>query len=166
MAFKRDKQMGDTGEALAYEWLAARELVACVEDVSKDPHYQKKDIDFIVNLTTGNQLKVDVKYDTRIDQTGHVFIELISNNTRWSPGNFLYSEADLFLYIFAKSEQVLILPLKETRDYVYSRCEGYKIGRCPNYGYGGKLLYSSLGRLVRYKELLENIESTALVPLH
>ena len=165
MAFKRDKQFGDKGEALMKEWLEKRELTERIEDVSDDPYYQKKDIDFLVYQKTGEIIKVDVKYDTLIDKTGNVFIELISNDKKKTPGNFIYSEADLFLYVFAKSKRVLIIPLKEAREYIYKNLKKFKSASCPNYGYNGEILYHSKGRLVKYTELLENVKYADLLPI-
>ncbi|NMA74530.1 MAG: hypothetical protein GX963_10305 [Bacteroidales bacterium] len=165
MAYKRDKQFGDKGEALMKEWLEKRELTERIEDVSDDPYYQKKDIDFLVYQKTGKTMKVDVKYDTLIDKTGNVFIELISNDKKKTPGNFIYSKADLFLYVFAKSKRVLIIPLKEAREYIYKNLKKFKSVSVPNYDYNGKILYHSKGRLVKYTELLENVDYTDLLPL-
>ena len=164
MAYKRDKKLGDEGEKLVLNWLREKEGVTNIRDVSKDPQYQKKDID-ILFTENGSEKQIDVKCDTMVDKTGNVFMEIISNNKKYTPGNFIYSEAQYFYYVFSETKRLLVLPLKETRDYVFKHSESFKIGRCNNYGYNGEVLYTSLGRLVPYNKILSNLPGAYLLPI-
>ena len=54
-----------------------------VEDVSGNPEYWPQDIDFIITSpTTGNVKTFEVKYDSKINKTGNLYLELTSKNSK------------------------------------------------------------------------------------
>ena len=72
---------GKQGERLFRDTMAARGYE--VVDVSGNPEYWYKDIDFIITSpTTGNTKTFEVKWDTRINTTGNLYLERTSNFTR------------------------------------------------------------------------------------
>lgn len=105
------------GEKLAKDIMEARGWE--VTDVSDNPEYWKKDIDFIVrNPENGHVITMEVKWDSRISKTGNLFLETYSNGGR---GWFEYCEADYLAYGDAASRCFYILPLLELRELVASK---------------------------------------------
>ena len=108
-------------------WKAGEELFSSimtergysVQDVSGEPQFWKKDIDFIVTSpTTGAVKSFEVKWDSRINKTGNLFLETYSNGGK---GWFEYCEADYLVYGDAKARCFYILPLLELRELVASK---------------------------------------------
>lgn len=90
-----------------------------VEDVSGEPQFWKKDIDFMITSpTTGDTKAFEVKWDSRIGKTGNLFLETYSNGGK---GWFEYCEADYIAYGDARSRRFYILPLLELRELVASK---------------------------------------------
>jgi hypothetical protein len=53
-----------------------------VEDVSSNPDYWGKDIDFLITSPTSGLTKsFEVKYDTRINRTGNLYLEFVNKNS-------------------------------------------------------------------------------------
>ena len=62
-----------------------------VNDVSKDEYYFDKDIDFfIINPTTGNSRSFEVKWDSRINSTGNLFLEIANPRSKQWGGDGWY----------------------------------------------------------------------------
>jgi hypothetical protein len=54
-----------------------------VEDVSGNPEYWDKDIDFIITSSaTGLTKTFEVKWDTRINRTNNLYLELTNINSK------------------------------------------------------------------------------------
>lgn len=69
-----------------------------VIDVSDNPEYQKKDIDFLLSNGYSN-ISVEVKSDTRLFETGNIAIELaMYRKTGYYPGWYHYCDADIICY--------------------------------------------------------------------
>ena len=70
-----------------------------VEDLTGNPAYFDKDIDFLViNPETGNRRAYEVKSDSRISQTGNLFIETWNRNSPKQNGWYKFCEADYIAY--------------------------------------------------------------------
>jgi hypothetical protein len=58
-----------------------------VVDVSNNPDYWYKDIDFILTSPTSGLTKTfEVKWDSRINRTGNLFLEISSINSKGGKG--------------------------------------------------------------------------------
>jgi hypothetical protein len=58
-----------------------------VEDVTNNPCYWNKDIDFIITSpTTGDVKTFEVKWDSKINKTGNLFLELLSARSEGGNG--------------------------------------------------------------------------------
>ena len=86
-----------------------------VEDVSKNSEYWYKDIDFIITSPSGNTRTFEVKWDTRINQTGNLYLETANKNSKGGCGWFSFCQADFLAYGDAKSKVFYIIPMAELR---------------------------------------------------
>ena len=90
-----------------------------VEDVSNNPAYWSKDIDFIVTSpTTGLTKTFEVKWDSRINQTGNLYLELLSAYSEGGLGWFEFCKADYIAYGDAVTSTFYIIPLLELKQRV------------------------------------------------
>jgi hypothetical protein len=91
-----------------------------VEDVTNNPSYWSKDIDFIVTSpTTGLTKTFEVKYDAKINKTGNLYLELASAFNGGS-GWYEICKADYLAYGDATTNTFYIIPLQELREKVKS----------------------------------------------
>ena len=102
-----------------------------VEDVSGNPEYWYKDIDFIITSPTTGEVKTfEVKWDGRINDTGNLYLERTSTHSKGGKGWFEFCEADYLAYGDAVSGQFYIIPMKDLRQaadnlpYRHAQC-GY-----------------------------------------
>ena len=108
---------GKIGEQLFQQMMESRGYV--VKDVSFSSDYWSKDIDFIVTSpTTGAVQAFEVKWDSRISQTGNLFLELTNIYSKGGKGWFKFCEADYLAYGDAVSRLFYIIPMKELRARV------------------------------------------------
>lgn len=99
-----------------------------VKDVSGEPQFWKKDIDFVITSPTSGETKTfEVKWDSRINKTGNLFLETYSNGGK---GWFEYCEADYLVYGDACARRFYIFPLLELRERVASK--RFEVAFCGN----------------------------------
>ena len=102
------------GEALFKERMLA--LGYGLEDVSGNPDYWQRDIDFIATSPhTGLTKTFEVKWDSRINSTGNLYLELTNVNSKGGRGWFEFCEADYLAYADARAMVFYIIPLAELR---------------------------------------------------
>lgn len=90
-----------------------------VNDVSSDPEYWEKDIDFFcINPSTEAARAFEVKWDTRIHQTGNLYLELSNVHSKGGKGWFSFTQADFLAYGDAASKVFYIIPMAELRERV------------------------------------------------
>lgn len=110
--FNQQLKKGKVGELLVLNHL--QKQGAQVEDVTNNPAYFEKDIDFITN-----DFSLDVKYDTCFTYTGNLFIEYeLAYESGSKPGWIKYCEADFIYYVDAATHTCLIFKTEEMREYV------------------------------------------------
>ena len=116
-----------------------------VQDVSNNPDYWYKDIDFIVTSpTTGAVKTFEVKWDSRINATGNLFLELTNVHSKGGKGWFNFCEADYLAYGDAIANCFYIIPIAALREKIK--------GLAPRYAYCGA---DSKGLLVSLKDIQE-----------
>lgn len=106
------------------EWLFSYRMQQqghTVEDVSKDPEYWVKDIDFFVtSATSGNTKSFEVKFDNRIYDTNNLYLELTNvHSKQWNgQGWWKHCEADFLAYGDARRNIFYVIPMRELRQRV------------------------------------------------
>lgn len=135
---------GKRGEKLFAERMSAKGYI--VEDVSDNPSFWNKDIDFIIESPyTGTVKTMEVKYDSRINRTGNLYLELTNIHSQGGKGWYKFCEADVLAYGDAQTDIFYMIPVEKLRE-VTNQCY-YPIGSCD----GGE----STGLLVPLKDLEE-----------
>lgn len=108
---------GKQGELLFRERMT--ELNYSVQDVSGNPAYWDKDIDFLVTSpTTGAVKSFEVKWDSRINSTNNLYLELTNIHSKGGRGWFKFCEADYLAYGDAAAGFFYIIPLAALKERV------------------------------------------------
>lgn len=68
-----------------------------INDIHECNEYFKDDIDFSIKKDSLN-LNVELKVDSKMNKTGNLFLEIISNEQFSTPWSFLKCKAEIFLY--------------------------------------------------------------------
>ena len=135
------RALGKQGERTFRAQMEARGYK--VEDVSDNSNFWDKDIDFIVTSpTTGAVKSFEVKWDTRINSTGNLYLEMVSIYSKGGKGWFEFCEADYVAYGDSHTETFYIIPLASLKQRVKELPE--RIGNCS---------YESAGYLVSLKDI-------------
>ena len=108
---------GQQGEAEIRNYLLSRGNVAQVIDVSDNPAYQEKDIDFLVYQTSGALTKTELKTDT---YDKNFFYETLSNIERGTPGCMEKTEADCLCYYYVNLDTLYVIDLPALRKWFHS----------------------------------------------
>ena len=121
-----------------------------VEDVSNNSDYWNKDIDFIVTSpTTGAVKTFEVKWDSKLNKTGNLYLELVNVNSKGGCGWFEFCQADYLAYGDATTQTFYIIPLLELREKVQHMPK--RLAQCGNDSIGQLVALSSLKNI--YKTL-------------
>ena len=100
-----------------------------VQDVSAEPEYWEKDIDFIITSpTTGLTKTFEVKYDYCINYTGNLYIELTNIYSKGGKGWFQFCQADLLAYGDAHNNIFYIIDMEQLRKHLFFN--QYKVTGC------------------------------------
>ena len=156
--------MGAADRAVQYarDWLLATEPGSRVHDVQEDPRFQHRGVDLLWELPSGEVRGIEVKGD-RQPRRRRYFFELVSNLERDTPGCFLYSGADLMLYVFLSQAELHVLPLKEVREWFLPRAKAYALKHTSTKT--GAIRYTTVGAIVPCHEVLEGVPSVLWVSL-
>ncbi len=146
----------ERGVELARATLTALEPASRLHDVSADPRFQHRGVDLLWELPSGDIRGVEVKADRHGNRKNY-FLELISNLEKDTPGCFLYSEADLLLYVFLEPGEIHQLPLTAVREWFLPRGRTYPLRHVQTRT--GPVLYTTVGALVPVKEVLAQVPS-------
>lgn len=120
---------GKQGEALFQQRMSS--LNYQVQDVSNDSSYWEKDIDFIITSPTSGLTKTfECKWDSRINRTGNLYLELFNINSKGGRGWWKFCKADYVAYGDALAQVFYIFPLAQLRERVEKI--GPRLGRCGN----------------------------------
>lgn len=88
-----------------------------IKDVSNNPDYWYKDIDFILTSPTSGLTKTfEVKWDTRISKTGNLYLEFSNRHSKDCKGWFEFCEADYLAYGNAKANKFFVIPMDQLRE--------------------------------------------------
>jgi hypothetical protein len=125
-----------------------------VHDVQQDPRFQHRGVDLLWEKDGGQVLGVEVKGD-RQGRRGNYFLELVSNLERDTPGCFLYTTADLYLYAFLDLGEVHHLPMPATRDWFLPIAQQYPLRHTKTRT--GPSTYTTVGAVVPVGDLLRAV---------
>ena len=89
-----------------------------VKDVSSNSGYFDKDIDLLVTNTTGTTKRIEVKADSRIADTGNLFIEYINPRSKGGLGWYRFCQADLLYYADMINKCFYIFDFKQLKEYI------------------------------------------------
>jgi len=143
---------------LARAYLAYRAPGSRVHDVQGDPRFQHRGVDLLWEVD-GQVLGVEVKGDRQPRRTTY-FLEVISNLEKQTPGCFLYSEADAFVYVFLGQGEVHHLPLQKARSWFLAQPSGTFQVKHTHTRIGGDL-YTTVGAVVPVERLLAEVDGAA-----
>lgn len=119
-----------------------------VEDVSSNSDYWDKDIDFIVtSSTTGLTKTFEVKWDSRINKTGNLYLELVNMHSKGTKGWFNFCQADYLAYGDSVTQIFYVISLEELIERVKKLPK--RIAQCGN---------DSIGQLISLKDISDLIK--------
>lgn len=128
---------GKFGERLFKQIMESRNYE--VVDVSNNNTYWDKDIDFLVTSpTSGDTKSFEVKWDSKINQTGNLYLELENIHSKNFRGWFEFCQADYVAYGDAVAQVFYIIPLLELKKraqeipFRQARCGDDSIGQLVN----------------------------------
>lgn len=151
----------DRAVFLAREVLLREAPDSLVHDVQNDPRFQHRGVDLLWERPGQQVLGVEVKGDRQGFRRGTYFFELISNAEKDSPGCFLYSIADLLVYVFVDVQQVHVLELKAVREWFVSRAKDFPLKTAKTRT--GANLYTTVGASVPVKEVRKAVPNAVAV---
>jgi hypothetical protein len=134
-----------------------------VHDVQEDPRFQHRGVDLLWEQSSSHVLGVEVKGDRRGSRRGNYFFELVSNLEKNTPGCFLYSTADLLMYVFLSRLEVHELPLQKTREWFLQRAREFELRHTRTQL--GKEHYTTVGALVPVRQVLKAVSGASFTSL-
>lgn len=115
-----------------------REHGCKVTDVSDNPRYWRKDIDFLIE-ENGKQWSIEVKYDYVMSKSGNIYCEWLNPRSKGGKGWLQFCKADFLFYGDARNRIFYALEVDELREYVLQNKDKLK-RRSTNDGSIGYLL--------------------------
>jgi hypothetical protein len=145
----------------ARAWMLETSPGSRVHDVQADPRFQHRGVDLLWELPSGEVRGIEVKGDRQTRR--RYWFELVSNVEKDTPGCFLYSGADLLIYVFLSQAELHVLPLKDVREWFLPRAKAYALKNTSTKT--GAIRYTTVGAVVPCHEVLEAIPAALCVPL-
>ncbi|MEG1502271.1 MAG: hypothetical protein RR370_02670 [Synergistaceae bacterium] len=146
-------KVGQLGEDIIYQYLCKMPTVKEIKDVRNDKEYQKKDIDYILVMNTGQERTVEIKTDSYISD--NIFFETMSAKETNSIGCMYKTEAEWLLYYFLRTKELYILKMPDYRNWVDENISRFQKRKIGNWRRGQGKTYTSEGRLIP-KQILES----------
>lgn len=143
----------NVGELRAYNYLQANGWI--VEDVTQNQDYWDKDIDFVAH-SGDTRLTIEVKWDSRIAQTGNMFIETITDLDRSKGGWFSFCMADYIYYGDSINQLFYVFKTQDLRNFVSSHMMEER--KAADYNTRGGVKKVSQGMLVPIKEFSQSYD--------
>ncbi len=130
-----------------------------VHNVEDEAAYQTHDVDLLWTVLEKEQLRiipVEVKGD-RYHRTGNFFFETVSNESKGTPGCFLYTKAEWLFYYFLEVGTLYCLPMDKVRPWFIQNRPRFKEQRTSTPTRSGSS-YVTIGRLVPITAVLTQVE--------
>lgn len=141
---------GKYAEQLFYHM--AKEKGFKVIDVSRNPDYWDKDIDFIVQDQKGEQRTYEVKEDSRIAQTQNLFIETWNANSKEQKGWLYFTQADWLMYLDSKNLIFYQIKMQDIRQICAK--QKLRVANCGQDSQGFLLSLSIAEKLPSFRKLV------------
>lgn len=145
----------------ARTWMFETAPGSRIHDVQEDPRFQHRGVDLLWELPTGEVRGIEVKGDR--NPRRRYWFELVSNVEKDTPGCFLYSGADLLVYVFLSQAELHVLPLKDVREWFLPRAKAYALKHTSTKT--GAIRYTTVGAVVPCREVLDAVPSALYVSL-
>ncbi len=141
---------------LARQALLRADSSSQIHDVQDDPRFQHRGVDLLWDRPSPKALLgVEVKGDRQGSRRGRYFFELVSNFEKNTPGCFLYSTADLMLYVALDANEVHILQFPTVRAWFLKNAKKYPLKAAQTKS--GPVLYTTLGAPVPMRDVKKAI---------
>ncbi len=141
----------DRAMSLAREFLLEQAPQSRLHDVTDDPRFRHRGVDLLWEREGHPVTGVEVKGDRQGFRRKNYFFELVSNLEKDTPGCFLYSVADLLVYVFLDVQQVHCLPFKATREWFLPQGKRFPLRSTRTRT--GPISYTTVGALVPLREV-------------
>lgn len=151
----------DRAVSLARQVMMSQAPGSLVHDVQNDPRFQHRGVDLLWERPGQQVLGVEVKGDRQGFRRGTYFFELISNAEKDSPGCFLYSIADLLVYVFVDVQEVHVLELKPVREWFVARAKEFPLKTAKTRT--GANLYTTVGASVPFRVVRKAVPNAVAV---
>lgn len=126
-SFKYDLKYGKKFEMILYDKL--KSLGVDVIDVSKDPKYQKYDIDMVLSINN-KKLTMEIKADKRISKTRNIFVEDVMERKNGDKDGWLhYCRCDILCYVDDYNDIAYLVNWVKLRKFVLNEDESKKYYR-------------------------------------
>ena len=127
-----------------------REHGYIVDNVTNEPNYWTKDIDFLITPVFGEDIvtSIEVKWDRHLANTGNMFIELENPRSIGGMGWFEFCQADYLAYGDARNRIFYFIKLADLRNYVADHKLELKYRTTSDGSYGYLLPLSSVSALI------------------
>ena len=136
----------EIGEALARQCLTANGFD--VIDRRADPEYWRRDIDFTA-VKDGVRQNIEVKWDSRISESGAIFFELLTDIQQHKQGWASYTDADFIFYGDAVRQLFYVFSVADMRRYLTEHPGDYETRIANDYDERtGRVKKQSLGAIV------------------
>ena len=149
--YQRDA-VGTRAQKRVMDFLMQYPQTVTIQDVSADPIYRAKDVDFIWRYKHLDDIVLDagveVKGDERMVSTGNFFLETVSNDNKNTPGWLLYSEACFLAYVSMPENLLYMMMMQELRKGVLDNRSNFREVSTSTQGAYGNILYRTKGLLV------------------
>ena len=133
------------GEEYALKWLEQRGYT--VIDRRQEPQYWKKDID-LTAIKDGIKQEIEVKWDSTINKSGALFLELLTDIERNKQGWASYTQADYIFYGDSKSKLFYVFSSEDMRKYLNDHKAEYETRTANDYNRDGSIRKQSRGAIV------------------
>jgi len=151
----------DRAVSLAREVLDEQAPGSLVHDVQGDPRFQHRGVDLLWERPDQPVFGIEVKGDRQGRRRGNYFFELISNAEKDTPGCFLYSTADLLVYVFLETREVHVLTLKAVRDWFLPQAKKWPLKSTKTRT--GAKTYTTVGAIVPIREVMRALPDAVQV---
>lgn len=129
-----------------------------VHNVEDNPIYQEHDVDLLWTVVERSGrlriIPIEVKGDT-YHRTGNFFFETISNESKGTPGCFMYTKAKWLFYYFVEAGLLYCLPMGTVRPWFCHHMERFEERKTSTPV--GSEMYVTVGRLVPIQTVLEEV---------
>ncbi|MEJ2749832.1 MAG: hypothetical protein P8183_18270 [Anaerolineae bacterium] len=131
-----------------------------VHNVEADKAYQPYDVDLLWTVADKHgsirTIPIEIKGD-RYHNTGNFFFETVSNESKGTPGCFLYTGAKWLFYYFVGNGRLYCLPMDKVRPWFHENIDRFAERRTST-PVGKGEHYITVGRLVPIQDVLEEVE--------